>query len=452
MRITRGSRLRIRLRSTAFTLAFLALAGLTAWMSTRHSFQTDWTAGQRNTVSEETRELLALIDGPIEIVAFVGDDTSVHQRINERVERLQREKKDIHLDFVNPEREPERARTAGVGRGGKMVLTVGGQTATVGDVSERTLANALQRLARSGDRWVAFLEGHGERDPDDETNTGLHRLGDELGRGGFNVQKLNLVRTPTIPDNTALLVIASPQTPLMEGEAAAIVSYVDSGGNLLWLMDPGLEHGLDALAQELGVLPVPGMLVDANAELRRVLGVRSAAIIPVADYPGHPVTKGLKPVTLFPFATGIEHEADEQWETTPILKTLPRAWSETGSMTSDEVIFNQGTGDTAGPLAIGIAMERKTGEATQRLAVVGDSDFLANSYLGSGGNLELGVALFNWLSLDDALISVVPKTAPDTRLDLTDSQIIAISVAFAVLLPVTLLAAGTGIWFKRRRR
>jgi ABC-type uncharacterized transport system involved in gliding motility auxiliary subunit len=96
-------------------------------------------------------------------------------------------------------------------------------------------------------------------------------------------------------------------------------------------------------------------------------------------------------------------------------------------------------------------MERELGTATQRLAIVGDSDFLANSYLGNGGNLELGVALFNWLSLDDALISVVPRTAPDTRLDLTESQIVAISTAFAILLPMSLLAAGTGIWLRRRR-
>ncbi|MCG6867635.1 MAG: GldG family protein [Gammaproteobacteria bacterium] len=452
MRITRGARFRIRLRNAAFTAGFLALLGLTAWLSTRYGFQADWTAGQRNTVPEETRELLALADGPIEIVAFVDDDASVHQRINERIERLQREKTDIHLDFVNPEREPERARAAGVGRGGKMVLSLGGQHAVIGDISERTLANALQRLVRRGDRWVVFLEGHGERDPDDETNTGLNRLAEELGRGGFDIRKLNLVRTPSIPDNTALLVIASPQTPLMEGEAEAIASYVDAGGNLLWMTDPGLDDGLDSLAQSLGVIPVSGMLVDANTELRRVLGVRSAAIIPVVDYPDHPVTKELKPVTLFPFAMGFQHKPQEDWTVTPILTTLPRAWSETGSMTGDEVKFNEGTGDTAGPLAIGLTMERELGAATQRLAIVGDSDFLANSYLGNGGNLELGVALFNWLSLDDALVSVVPRTAPDTRLDLTESQIVAISTAFAILLPMSLLAAGTGIWLRRWRR
>jgi hypothetical protein len=280
----------------------------------------------------------------------------------------------------------------------------------------------------------------------------MSRLADELTRGGYEVQKLNLVRTPSIPDNTALLVIASPQTSLLEGEAEAIASYVEAGGNLLWMTDPGLDHGLDRLARSLGVIPVSGMLVDANTELRRVLGVRSATIIPVVDYPDHPVTRELKPVTLFPFAMGFQHQAPEDWKLTPILETLPGTWSETGSMTSDEVSFNLGTGDTPGPLAIGITLEREVDAAKQRLAIVGDSDFLANSYLGNGGNRELGVALFNWLSLDDALISVVPRTAPDTRLDLTGSQIVAISTTFAILLPLGLLATGAGIWLRRRRR
>ena len=87
----------------------------------------------------------------------------------------------------------------------------------------------------------------------------------------------------------------------------------------------------------------------------------------------------------------------------------------------------------------------------QRIAIVGDADFLANRYLGNGSNLEIGVNLVNWLSHDDTLIAISPRPAPDTRLDLSAAQQIAIAVFFLVLLPLGLLGSGLRIWLKRRK-
>ena len=86
----------------------------------------------------------------------------------------------------------------------------------------------------------------------------------------------------------------------------------------------------------------------------------------------------------------------------------------------------------------------------QRIAVVGDADFLSNRYLGNGGNLEIGANLINWLSHDDTLIAISPRPAPDTRLELSSTQQIVIASLFLILFPLALLGSGLRIWLKRR--
>lgn len=452
MEMTSKARWWLRLQNLWFYVLFAALVGLLAWLSTQYVFQADWTAGARNTVSEATRELLQALAGPVAVTAFVTDDAVLHRRIEQKIQRLHRYKRDLTLRFVNPDLEPDRATDAGVKRLGQLVFEADGHRATADDLSERSLAQALQRLVRRQDRWIAFLEGHAERDTQDDANPGYTNLVGALERSGLIVQGLNLIRTPVVPDNTAVLVIAAPQSQLLPGEVRAVVDYLARGGNLLWLHDPGDLGTLEPLAAELGIRFITGVLMDANPKLRVLLGIKHPAVIPVVEYPATVLTSRIKTQALFPFAQAIEVGPPGPWKAQPFLVTLPRAWSETGALTGAEISFSSKDGDTTGPLPLGVILTRGQGGRAQRVVVVGDSDFMANGYLGNGANLELALNIYNWLSEDEKLLSIVPHSAPDTRLELSGPLLIAIAVFFLVLLPLGLLLTGLVLWLRRRRR
>ena len=87
----------------------------------------------------------------------------------------------------------------------------------------------------------------------------------------------------------------------------------------------------------------------------------------------------------------------------------------------------------------------------QRVAVIGDGDFLSNAYLGNGGNLTLGMNLINWLSHDDRFIDIPVKTAPDRNLSFSPLAQGLIGFGWLVLLPLGLAATGAVIWWRRRR-
>jgi ABC-type uncharacterized transport system involved in gliding motility auxiliary subunit len=452
----RHRRLRRFLAETLFTAGLLAAVGTLGWLSTQYHREWDWTRGDRNTFSESTRRLLALVEGPLELVVTArADQEALRKAARGWRERLERERgAPVGLRFLDPDQEPEAARRLGMNRLAQAVLIAGGRAQRLGGFDEPSLARTLERLARGGERWVVFLEGHGERSPRAEDDQGLARWVAALEQAGFTAYPLNLARTPVLPDNTDVLVLASPRRPLAPGEVLKLQAYVARGGNLLWLQDPGSDP-VEALAALLGVRRVPGVVVDANLELRKVLGIRNAAVVPVVDYPKHPVTRELDALTLFPLATGLEGDPTEEdaWERVEILRTLPRAWAETGGLEGGSVQFNTAEGDTAGPLVLGLALARPRpgGTGEQRVAIVGDSDFLTNAYLGAAANLDLAMALTNWLAQDDALIDVAPRPAPDVKLVFTEREILWISLWVLAGLPGGLLLAGLWVGWRRRR-
>ena len=210
--------------------------------------------------------------------------------------------------------------------------------------------------------------------------------------------------------------------------------------------------GLELLGESLALGFVPGIIVDPNGQL---LGLDRIDFSVIGEYPRHPVTHNLSSLSLFPRAQGLEFYGDDRWQRQNFLQSDARSWSETGELVG-EVSRGDDDDEISGPLTIGMSLarqqEREGLQFEQRVVIVGDADFLSNRYLGNGANLDIGVNLINWLSHDDRLISISPRPAPDTRLELSTQQQLAIAIFFLFALPLGLLVSGLRIWLKRRKR
>ena len=458
MLVTRKSKLQLKAQSIIFTFLFLAVLGLIAFLSLRYNYQADWTAGNRNTLSDPSQKLLVTIEGPISITAFTRDmNETLRDQIRQQIGRYQRVKPDISLEFVNPDLEPDRVRRLGVSVEGELIIEYRGKTENLRSVREVDITNALQRLARSQERWIVFVEGHGERNPRGQANHDLGSFGSEMERKGFKVQTIQLAATQAVPDNTAALVIAGSQVDWLPIEVRLVNEYIAAGGNLLWLHDPGSLYGLESVAETLGLKFLAGTIVDATSQL---FGINDPTMVLVSDYPFGPLTSDFGFATLYPRATGIDITATADWQTKPFLQTLPRSWQESGPL-EGEIVFDAENGDVDGPLTIGLYLSRQitTGESSedesareQRIVVTGDGDFLANAYLGNGGNLDLGLNIVNWLSHDDTQIAINARSAPDLSLTLPGMTSLMIAITFLIVIPLGLIGSGIGIWLVRRRR
>lgn len=461
MRLDSSTRWRLRIQNTLFLLLFGLLIGLLAWLSVRYPVQVDWTAGGRNTLSEASRMLLDRLDGPIRVTAYARDNLPLRNGIARLVGRYQRYKSDLTLTFVNPDLLPDRMRELGITADGELYLEYRGRGEKLQQLSEQALTQALYRLGRQQARVVLFLAGHGERKPQGMANHDLGTFGRELEKIGIQPETLDLTTETQIPNMAAALVIAGPQTPLRTAEIQAIVKYVGRGGHLLWLLEPEDPSGLQELATLLGITVLPGVVVDADTSL---LGIKNPAFIPIADYGPHPITESLRSPALLPQAVALDLQPAAGWKADVLLESQLRTWTETGPL-DERMQFDPGTTERPGPLTVGVALVRprpgppvagavdaQAAASPQRIVVIGDGDFLSNTYLGNGGNLQLGLNIMNWLTLDDTLIVLRPKAAPDIHLDLSDGALALIAAVFLLVLPATLLASGWLIWFRRRRR
>ena len=433
-----------RLHGWLFALLVLLGAGAIGYLTARHDRVADWTFNSRVSMSPETRAVLARFDGPVDIVSYASPQGDLRQTIAAALQRYQRAKPDLHLSFVDPQQDPAAMRNLGITVDGELILHYRDRQQRLDTLTERSLTDALERLVRGGDRIVAFVTGDGERRADGPGNADLGTFVSQLGKSGLRAVPLNFSQVTGVPEHTDLVVLAGPQASLAPGATKALLDYLAGGRNLLWLADPGnLDASLQPIADALALRVLPGELIDPSSA---ALGLKDPRIIALGDYPPSIITRGFTLTTLFPEVAPLAQTRKSDWKLEPFLRSSPQA--------STQSLDKSAAPSLKGALDFGFALSRLSpspAKSEQRVVVIGNGDFLSNSYLGNGGNRALGERIFNWLLGDDQLISMPPRGAPDRMLNVSQGELGLLSAGFMLILPLILLVIGGLIAWRRRR-
>jgi ABC-type uncharacterized transport system involved in gliding motility auxiliary subunit len=414
------------LKNSLVTCAVLALLAGTGALSTRFPLQYDITAHAGNTLSVASQKLLAAMPEPVKVTAYLKKGLPLRLQISQLLERYRRYKADISLDIIDPDSQPQKTHELAIGPEGAVLVEYQGHSEKLTFVDESTLSNALLQLTHAEQRWISFLTGHGERAPDGIANFAWGQFGKELAFRNITATPLNLSTVQTIPDNSAILVIADPTVPLLAGEIALIQRYIAQGGNLLLTGEPDNVH-LAALQNQLGISQPPGALIDNST---RLYGITDPGFVIASTYPTHPITRGLQLISIYPVAAALAFNPKDNFQAQPLLETTAQ-------------------GQTATPFAY--ALTRNLGNKQQRIVVLGDSDFLANAYLSNVGNLDVGLRIINWLMRNDDYIDIPAHGAGDRTLNLSATAVALIGFGFLLGLPLVLVVTGFIVWRGRKR-
>lgn len=438
------------IQNSVFVVLLISVAGLLGYLARETRIEWDISQNGRNSLSQASVEILEKINGPLDATVYATAQDAqlgnIRKIIHEFLSRYQRVKPDFIVTFIDPTEQPKLTREAGVQVNGEMVVTFNGRSEHLSTFNEQTFTNLLMRLARPSEKHITMLSGHGERKLDGSAGHDLGEFGKQLMGKGFKTGTLDLSIAPNVPANTSLLVIASPQIDLREGEVGKLLAYIGRGGNLLWLIDEGPLHGLQPLAEKLEVTLTPGVVVDPQAQQLKL----PITVALGANYGQHPVTHNFDYITMFPFARQIIVNENEVWHSVSLVEVAHHGWVETGKLDSS-VVFDK-MYDVSGPVSIAATLRRTLQDREQRIAVIGSGYFLANTYLGNGNNLDFGINLVNWLTGDENLIAIQPRATLDSSLVLSESTLIIITGGFLIVLPLVFLASGLIIWWLRGRR
>lgn len=463
MKINRNLRFQMLAQSWLFVVLFILLVILVGYLSSQYRVAKDITQANRNILTQGSVNILKQMKDPVNITVYATKDDAnrgdtFRKGMIDFVARYQREKKNITLTFINPSEEPKLAQEAGVKQDGETVVEYNKRTEHINPpFAEQEMTNLLVRLSRTNTQAVMFLDGHGERHLQGIKNHDIGEFGKQLEAKGFKFANPDLTIAQEVPANGAMLVIASPQVDVSEIEAKKIKAYLESGGNVLWLLDDNNLRGMKEVADYLGIKVSPGIAVDMTAAQYGA----DAKVAFASLYGDHAITRNFQLRTLFPEAHEVDAQASDEfgWKVGRLVEVAPNGWLEsdksTAGVKNQKVVFDEKT-DKRGPVNIGVALEREYGKKGQRVVVMGNANFLSNTFITNGGNLDFGINIVNWLAGDDKLITIQPMPLKDINMTIPSDdtgRAVAWTVfhGFQYFIPLGFFVAGFVLWWLRRK-
>jgi ABC-type uncharacterized transport system involved in gliding motility auxiliary subunit len=255
------------------------------------------------------------------------------------------------------------------------------------------------------------------------------------------------------------LVLAGPQRPILKEEQDALRTYLIEGGQLLVMLDPQSQAGLDALLLDRGILLKNDIVLDP---VSRLFG--GANNIPIVNvYYQHDITRGFNLPTFFPLVRSVRPSdgKEKELDYEPLVETGTSSWATT-DLDKGQLQFDQKR-DEKGPVTVVAIVTNKDADSEHneasadqnsrktRLVFIGDSDFASNLYFKSVGNGDFFLNTVTWLARDPELISIRPKEAKAGQLLLTPAQGRVLFFLPVVVLPTILMVIGMTIWKRRKR-
>ncbi len=445
MKINKKIRNQFRIQNSIFVILLIILTITIGYLSNEIDYQWDVTSNKRHSLSDATRDFVSELKGPINITAFVSKadiEGSLKPTIHNFLSPYRRAKSDISVTYIDPREAPQKAEEAGIRFDGELVIEYKGRKENLNTLTEQDLTNLLVRLSRATDKIIFSLKGHKERTFEGNSPRDMGLLGQQLMKTGFELAKVDLAEELSVGDNASLLVVASPKANLLPGEVNRIKRFLETGGNLLWLLEHGSNNGMDKLADYIGTDLNDGLVFDPRAASLNL----SPAFALASKYLEHPATQGSSMTSVFPFTRSVGKNEKSDFVYTPLVEVADQGWLETGNLS--DATFNPNR-DLAGPIVVAAAFERLLENKTQRIIIVGTGNIFSNQHLGLLGNLDFGVNIVNWLTGDESLIRIQPRARLDQTLEF-NLGVFLLANTF-LFLPGVFLITGAIVWWRRRR-
>lgn len=442
------------INALALILIFIGILALINFLGARHKVAWDTTSNKAYSLADQTRKELKNLKSDINIYLFTGKGNPQVEnegaRIQELLARYSYLSPRVHIFRVDIEREPHKAKEHGVKSYNTVVVTCEGRSEKIeGIVNEEKITNAIVRATKTTKPKIYFIKGHGERDPFSTEKDGYSEIRQNLTDENFIVDTLFLLQAGKIPDDANLLVVAAPTYDYTPPELKLIGEYLDGGGKLLVMFEPG---GLDSLTRWLsnyGIKVDDDMVIDVSG-MGMLFGTNELMPIVGAYDRFSPITKEFTIATLFPTTRSVRRAEDTKgYSVIEVAKTSAQSWGEV-DYKKEKLAMDKGT-DVPGPVPVCVSAQKVVSEGKEtRIVVFGDADFVSNTYYKFQGNRDIFINSINWLVLEESHIGIRPVEEEDRRVTLTARTQRLILYLLLVIFPLIALLIGGFVWWRRR--
>ncbi len=442
--------------ATTYILVILAVIVVANVLADRYNKSFDATSNKRYSLSEQTAKIVKGLKQNATITYF--NQSTRFRDGRDLLDEYANLSPKLKVTYVDPDKDPQLAREAGIKNYGTAVVQVGAKKEEAKSMTEEGITGALIRDLKSNTRTVCFVTGSGEHQIDNSERDGLSRFKDLLGKDNYETKTVDLLQKAEVPSDCTTLVVAGPTHNYEQPEVDAIKKYVEGGGRAFFMLDPPLKEGRSEIADndELtnllaswGITLDKDLILDLNP-MGQLVGLGPQVAL-VTSYSSQPIVSELKgSATGFPLARSMDIKNTGKTAVEKLFDTSSSSLATT-NLSSPEVNVRDPK-NKKGPLTIAAAGTYNTGKENSqgRFVVVGSSTWAANRFIDFNGNNDLALNAVNWLSSDEDLISIRPKPQEDRRITMTRGQLSWVRAVSQFGFPAIALVAGISIWWKRR--
>jgi ABC-type uncharacterized transport system involved in gliding motility auxiliary subunit len=459
--------------ASVYILVVLAVLVAANFLANRYDKSYDSTANKQFSLSDQTSKVVKGLKSDVQFTYF-GAQTDF-RGARDTLDRYTSLSPRLHVTYIDPERKPQVAKAAGFRPDSAVIVESGARRETAKSLSEEEITGALIRSLKSEERTVCVLSAAGEHSIDDTDAGGYSLFKQILERDNYKVRTETLrpaapsdsktlaigpapaTAALEVPKTCTVLVIAGPKNDYPASIVNALKAFVEAGGRAFFLLDTPLRLGDSEPPSENSDLVklLADWGVSANKDLALDLsGVgqlfRLGPEVPfIMGYESHPITEPLTRVpTAYPLSRSLDTQSVSKTTLSKLVATTEASVATTSISARGAVDPTKGK---KGPLTLAVA-GTLSGSPQGRFVVLGTSHAAQNSFAGSRslGNRDLMVNIVNWLSSDEDLISIRPKSPEDRPLNMTTRRLTATFWLSVVVFPLAVILFGLITWWRRR--
>ena len=473
--------------SVVFIAIVVALNLLVSALTDRFpSLDIDLTAQKVNSLSDQALEIAKNVDREVTIY-LIGTQEGYEQnqiyssyvqrgmqysQVSSLVKRLVEANPLISMEYVDPDTNPEfisQYESDSLATGKVLVesdlrhtvLTINDlfiinqeTGSTINSKVDSALAGALELVNMDTVPVMSIITGHGEM----LSTSNMAAFVDNMEQNNFQVEEVDIL-TQEIPENTQVLMIATPTTDFSTEEIDKIRAYLDDETRdqqvtLLVSAYPsqGELPNLAAFLEEWGVQVGTGVVAETDSnyaayDARGVLVTASPLVLTSNTY-SRLLSYYSAPITL-------TFEENNGISTTPLWTTQASAYVITADMTEEDAA-NPETGEQVVASLSSKDVEVNGETYARNVVVFGSSDLFTDNFMGTSAFEDSTYMNDLLLDLTDtdasAVVTVEEEEVETMQLDVSASTgaVSLLGILFTGGIPVVILLVGLGIYLKRR--
>lgn len=428
----------------------------------------DWSQNKIFSLSEQTYQIITDLKQDITIYAL-NESGQEDTDINVILKKYSDHTKKIHLNFINPNKNPGFAKRYvkdGTNLSIGSIIVESDQKFKVIPANdlfnfdysdpyqpnvtslavEQRVTGAILYLKSGKAPKMYTLEGHGEQ-------TLPLEISKQLETENYELKSVNLYTT-SIPKDINILLLNSPQQDLTLTEVGKIREFLGNKGRAIFLVDLLKNElpNLQTLLRSYGVALQPMAIIEGDNS--RYIQNNPLWIQP--EMSSHQIVASLvsdKMPVIIPVAQGIKvlEVKKRSLEIESLLTTSGSAWGKTDLNTAS---LDKTKNDPKGPFNIAVAITDQSSDQDapdSRIVVVGNGMFIASDIINSiPGNANFLMNSFNWLQDQKVSLAIKPKSLLSMRLNINAFQTLLLSGFVIVVIPLGILGVGLMVWLRRR--